>query len=215
MPQIVQLFETSMVIDGMDFFRTVTVPADSLTNPDILTLRTDNLLTYLELKELPERFLPSRLPEFLARTLKSVEGLEHIKKLQSGSSIDVVEQLCNEAAFGRLIPFQESPLDLHSLADLAIKATGVGLGAYVGFVASGGTPLILITVPAGMILCGAAAGFGRALEEGLRTRLLGLMGVPEKDPMERIRGRRRTRRIAAEYGIEPTVIPTRRPKPEE
>jgi hypothetical protein len=90
-----------------------------------------------------------------------------------------IRLICDEAVFSRMIPFQESPLDLHSLAELTVKATGVGIGAYAGFVASGGTPLVLITVPLGMVLVGAAAGLGRALEEGLRKRILSLMGVPD------------------------------------
>jgi hypothetical protein len=172
-----------MVTNGMDFFRAITVPVGSLKDPDVLTF--DNMLVHLELVHLEttqhtDRSVPSRLPELLFTMLKTGEDINRIKKVRKHSNYDVIDQLCNEAAFSKLIPFQESPIDLHSLAELAVKATGVGLGAYAGFVASGGTPLVLITVPAGMILCGAAAGFGRALEEGLRTRILSLMGVPEK-----------------------------------
>ena len=88
-----------------------------------------------------------------------------------------------QVAFARLIPMEQSPLDLESLASLVTKASAVGIGAYAGFVIAGGTPLLLITVPTGMIIFGAASGVAKALEEGLRDRVLALL-----------RGRRATRR---------------------
>jgi hypothetical protein len=71
-----------------------------------------------------------------------------------------------------------------------VKASGMGIGAYVGFVAAGSGPLLLITVPAGMIICGAAAGIGKAIEDGLYQRILKMMGVTAKVPT-RARTRRR------------------------
>ena len=67
-----------------------------------------------------------------------------------------------------VIPFEQSPLDAESLNKI-LTASGTGFGAYVGFVVSGGTPLALVLVPAGMIICGAAAGIG----DGLYKRLKG------------------------------------------
>jgi hypothetical protein len=74
-------------------------------------------------------------------------------------------------AFAPVVPFQRNPLNLEALASVITGATGVGLGAFAGFVIGGGSPLIFVTVPAGMIIFGAAAGVARALEEGLRDRL--------------------------------------------
>jgi len=75
-------------------------------------------------------------------------------------------------AFAPVVPFQRNPLNLESLASIITGATGVGLGAFAGFViAPTGSALILITVPAGMIIFGASAGIARALEEGLRDRI--------------------------------------------
>lgn len=76
------------------------------------------------------------------------------------------------AASERLIPFEQSPLSLESLGRLVTTAGGAGVGAYVGFVAFGSGPMLLITVPAGMMICGAARGVAQALEEGLKDRLL-------------------------------------------
>ena len=43
--------------------------------------------------------------------------------------------------------------------------------------AATGDPLVLIVVPAGIILCGAALGVAEALRRGLRVKLLDLFGV--------------------------------------
>jgi PASTA domain len=74
-------------------------------------------------------------------------------------------------SFERIIPFEESPLELESLAKLATTASGAGLGAYIGFVVFGTSPLLFIAVPAGIVLCCAARGLGQGLEEGLRVKV--------------------------------------------
>jgi hypothetical protein len=47
----------------------------------------------------------------------------------------------------------------------------------VGFAA--GHPVMLLVVPAGIILCGAATGIAQALQIGLRTHLLRVMGIED------------------------------------
>jgi hypothetical protein len=71
-----------------------------------------------------------------------------------------------------VIPFQQSPLSLDSFASILTRPSAfIGLGAYAAFVISGPTPLIFVTVPAGMIFFGAAAGVAKALESGLQKLL--------------------------------------------
>jgi hypothetical protein len=86
-----------------------------------------------------------------------------------------------QISFAQLIPFEESPLDLHSLGSIFSKPTVLGIGALVGFAAVGfaATPLLLVTVPAGIVIVGAAKGVGEALEKGLADRLQRFMGMPE------------------------------------
>lgn len=47
-----------------------------------------------------------------------------------------------------------------------------------------GRPLVIIVVPAGIIVCGAAQGIAQGLRIGLRAKVLALMGVedPERPP---------------------------------
>lgn len=70
------------------------------------------------------------------------------------------------------IVIEQSPPNWEALGDVLGKATSISIGAFVGFAVTGGTgPLLLVTVPTGIILCGAAAGIGRGLEVGLAQRL--------------------------------------------
>jgi len=78
-----------------------------------------------------------------------------------------------------LVPFETSPLGPHSLADIGKMVSQFGPGTMIGVVAAGHTPLVLITVPVGIVLCGAAAGVARALYTGLQYRILKLMGLPQ------------------------------------
>lgn len=71
----------------------------------------------------------------------------------------------------RIIPFEQSPLSAESLGNIAASTSVTGVGAVVGYLIAGPTPLLLITVPAGIIICGAAAGVARGLEDGLRRRI--------------------------------------------
>lgn len=81
--------------------------------------------------------------------------------------------------YSPVIPFESSPLDGKALSELV---TAGGVGAAVGAFATD-HPLLLLAVPAGIIVCGAARGVADALRIGLRSRLLALMGVedPEAD----------------------------------
>lgn len=83
-------------------------------------------------------------------------------------------------AYAPVVPFESSPLGPKALSELA--TAGGGVGAAVGAYATG-HPLLLLVVPAGIIVCGAARGISEALRIGLRARLLDLMGV--EDPEQR------------------------------
>lgn len=85
-------------------------------------------------------------------------------------------------AFEAVVPFESSPLGSKALATL-VGATATA-GAGLGYAATG-EPIVLLTVPAGIVVAGAALGVGAGvatgLAEGLRYRLRTLMGVPEDD----------------------------------
>lgn len=70
--------------------------------------------------------------------------------------------------FAKHVPFENSPLSGESIGSLIAEATAGGVGAFVGFVITAGTPLVLIAVPGGMILFMASAGIAPDLEHALR-----------------------------------------------
>jgi len=75
-----------------------------------------------------------------------------------------------------VVPVRSSPLSLAALAALAGKA---GAGVAIGFATGGPTPLLMITVPAGIVFVLVATGAGRGLSDGLRYRIRRWFGVPD------------------------------------
>jgi len=84
-------------------------------------------------------------------------------------------------SFEAVVPFESSPLGPKSLATL-VGATGTA-GAALGY-AAGADPIVLVTVPAGIVIAGAAIGIGAGaavgFAEGIRHQLCRLMRVPEE-----------------------------------
>jgi hypothetical protein len=124
----------------------------------ICAVDASNLAHYLAVLASPE--LPqTELPEALSTAVKA--------PTYQPTKDDV--RFAEMISFDRLIPFEESPLELESLAKLATTASGLAL--FVGFVVFGPSPLLLIALPTGIVLCGAARGIGQGLEEGLRDKI--------------------------------------------
>lgn len=81
--------------------------------------------------------------------------------------IDELLEFSTYVANARVVPFEGSPLGAESLSSIAAaaKAGAVGLGATIGYMAAGPTPLLLITVPLGIVLCGASISFAKWLDQ--------------------------------------------------
>ena len=70
---------------------------------------------------------------------------------------------------------QESPPRLDSVMNPAKRGAGVVIGTYTGLAIADGNPLILlISVPAGIVLGGAAVGVARGLETALEEKIIDL-----------------------------------------
>jgi hypothetical protein len=75
----------------------------------------------------------------------------------------------SRAALEALVPVEaSSPRG----ASLAVLATTGSANLGVGYEIANGHPLVLLYVPLGLILVGAATGVAKALEEGLHARLM-------------------------------------------
>ena len=149
----------------------------------------------------------SSLPYMLASVLTEVEAeraeqrMLELTKLSTDRLWEIVgppvAEFVEHLAYDKVVPFEESPLSLASLATIAnagTKAGAVGIGFAVGLVAGYGSAFVLVTVPAGIILCGAAIAVAKALQEGLTPRLTSLI---KGEPMKRSRPRTPKEKIVA------------------
>jgi hypothetical protein len=120
----------------------------------------------------------STLEESIKKESDTSEKIEELgERIEEGyANIDSeVRTFAEYVTLEKLVPFEESPLEAQSFANIATTASPWVVGAVVGFIAAGPTaPLLLVTVPAGIILCQAA----KAAAEGLEYQIRRLMGVP-------------------------------------
>ncbi len=72
-----------------------------------------------------------------------------------------IELFAQQIAFGKIVPLEASPLDLHSLASLASGGGAVGSGLVIGIAVAAGHPLLLVTAPVGIVLVVAAPQWGK------------------------------------------------------
>jgi hypothetical protein len=100
-----------------------------------------------------------------------------------------VEQFARYLAGADLIPFRSSPLLGESITNLLQRfSPGTGVGAAMGYYLSPHAPLVLLTVPGGMLVGGTVYGVASALERGLHDRVLKLIQPkPAPEDEERIR----------------------------
>ena len=75
--------------------------------------------------------------------------------------------------FARVVPFEQPSLSADSLGNI-LTAQGYGEAGYMYHEATK-TPLLAVAIPLGMVICGSAPGMIRALESGLRQRLVELV----------------------------------------
>lgn len=83
-------------------------------------------------------------------------------------SEDLLAEYVALLANAKVVPIQQNPLNLESVATVATnigKTSAYALGGTVGLMAGQGTPFVLITVPLGIILVGAARTFSSWLEK--------------------------------------------------
>ncbi len=183
--RMLQFYETTIFSASSEHaIHAVIIPRRSIAGPDP-KLDVEGIVAALQLQKLTltsitGSSLTPALAVISSPTTPPAEMLAHLTvALQTpvtppAPSVATVSdrEFAEHLAFDDLIPFEQSPISLESLGKLVVSATGAGIGAYAGFVMAGPTPLLLITIPAGMIICGAAKGIADALEKGLRERLL-------------------------------------------
>lgn len=177
MIDIKQVYETELFHRAGVGLRAITIPRRSISNEGLLA-QPERIAQILEIK-IVDAFDFGWVQRAILSVLVAESG-EELYKWRENNTI-LHERLKERPEFYEfaeyvsmtpVIPFENSPLSAESLGALLTKVGGYGVGAYIGFLIVGGsTPLLLITVPAGMIICGAAAGISQGLEKGLKERI--------------------------------------------
>jgi hypothetical protein len=176
---VVQIYETTIADTTSDLSaHFVTVPARSLGGRSYLyqgsdwPLETLGLLRIADVpfgsvaRSLAACLLSDNVEEFLRRFEQGFEDVTRHSSVQVPKPFVFAEYL----TFARVVPFEQPSLSADSLGNI-LTAQAHGEAGYM-YQEATGTPLLAVAIPAGMVLCSSAPGMIRALESGLRQRLL-------------------------------------------
>jgi hypothetical protein len=179
---VVQMYETTIADTTSDLSaHFVTVPARSLGGSSYLYQGSDWPLETLGLLRIAD--VPfGGVARSLAACLVSDDVEEFLRRFEQGfeeetrhSSAQLPKPFvfAEYLTFARVIPFEQPSLSADSLGNI-LTAQGHGEAGYM-YHEETRTPLLAVAIRAGMVLCGSAPGMIRALESGLRQRLMELV----------------------------------------
>src|SRR5215208_3303789 len=179
---VAQIYETTIadIASGLSA-HFVTVPARSLGGGSYLFQGSDWPLETLGLLRIAD--VPfGGVARSLAACLVSDDVEEFLRKFDQGfeeetqhSSTQLPKPFvfAEYLTFARVIPFEQPSLSADSLGNI-LTAQGRGEAGYM-YHEETNTPLLAVAIPSGMVICGSALGMIRALESGLRQRLVELV----------------------------------------
>jgi hypothetical protein len=180
--RISQVYETTLADVGSDLSaHVVTVPARSLGGGSYLFRVPGGLLGALRLVRISDVPLGG-VVHSLAACLVSRDVAEFLRKFDegfeaeskySGTMLPTHFVFAEYLTFARVIPFEWSPLSVDSLGNI-LTAQGKGQAGYAYYEGTE-TPLLVVAIPAGMVICGSAPGVAKVLEAGLRRKLVNLV----------------------------------------
>jgi hypothetical protein len=179
---VAQIYETTIADTASDLAaHIVTVPARSLGGSSYLFEGSDWPLETLGLLRIAD--VPfGGVARSLAACLLSDDVEEFSRRFQQGfeeetghSSTQLPEPFvfAEYLTFARVVPFEQPSLSAESLGNI-LTAQGRGEAGYMYHQVTK-TPLLAVAIPAGMVICGSPPGMIRALESGLRQRLVELV----------------------------------------
>jgi hypothetical protein len=179
---VAQIYETTIADSASELSAHIlTVPARSLGGGSYLFRGSDGPLETLGLLRLAD--VPfGGVARSLAACLVSDDVEEFQRRFHQGfeeetshSSVRLPApfEFAEYLTFARVIPFEQPSLSADSLGNI-LTAQVHGEAGYMHHEATG-TPLLAVAIPAGVLICGSAPGMMRALESGLRQRLIELI----------------------------------------
>jgi len=179
---VAQIYESTIADIASDLSaHIVTVPARSLGGSSYLFEGSDwplEMLGLLRIADVPF----GGVARSLAACLVSDDVEEFLRKFDKGfeeetkhSSTQLPKPFvfAEYLTFARVVPFEQPSLSADSLGNI-LTAQGRGEAGYMYHEATK-TPLLAVAIPAGIVICGSAPGMIRALESGLRQRLVELV----------------------------------------
>jgi len=179
---VAQIYESTIADIASDLSaHIVTVPARSLGGSSYLFEGSDwplEMLGLLRIADVPF----GGVARSLAACLVSDDVEEFLRKFDQGfeeetkhSSTQLPKPFvfAEYLTFARVVPFEQPSLSADSLGNI-LTAQGRGEAGYMYHEATG-IPLLAVAIPTGMVICGSAPGMIRALESGLRQRLVELV----------------------------------------
>jgi hypothetical protein len=179
---VAQIYESTIADIASDLSaHIVTVPARSLGGSSYLFEGSDwplEMLGLLRIADVPF----GGVARSLAACLVSDDVEEFLRKFDQGfeeetkhSSTQLPKPFvfAEYLTFARVVPFEQPSLSAESLGNI-LTAQGRGEAGYMYHEVTK-TPLLAVAIPSGMVICGSAPGMIRALESGLRQRLVELV----------------------------------------
>jgi hypothetical protein len=179
---VAQIYETTIADVASDLSaHFVAVPARSLGGKSYLFEGSEGALETLGLLRIAD--VPfGGVARSLAACLISDDLEEFLRKFHQGfeeetkhSSVRLPKpfEFAEYLTFARVVPFEQPSLSADSLGNI-LTAQAHGEAGYM-YHEMTRTPLLAVAIPAGMVICGSAPGMIRALESGLRQRLMELV----------------------------------------
>jgi hypothetical protein len=179
---VAQIYESTIADIASDLSaHFVTIPARSLGGSSYVFEGSDWPLETLGLLRIAD--VPfGGVARSLAACLVSDDVEEFLRKFDQGFEEETKHSstqlprpfvFAEYLTFARVVPFEQPSLSADSLGNI-LTAQGRGEAGYMYHEATK-TPLLAVAIPAGMVICGSAPGMIRALESGLRQRLLELV----------------------------------------
>jgi hypothetical protein len=167
--ETIRLYETTILDPERKYAaQLLVVPKRAFWEGNLSLLENPSqLMDTLGLELLQPLPSPAYLPHALAAAFSAYDNKDEasqlLQKMLAGPQEHAFENIapaliefCHELAFAELVPFEASSPIFRSLANVTIMSKIVAAGTTIGLVAAGGTPFVLVTVPLGIVLCGAA-----------------------------------------------------------